>query len=195
MTSTNHTYGETVVEFYPYDEDEYQALLSKNVGHYNRWSEGLHHKDKAVNVDFVRYMPLELALIELQDLIRQGYSIVKANAESLFFKAILRKPEEIVSAELLSLAETTREEYEQARFELNKTKTAQVLEETIFNKRRATEAEAAAKVAKAAAKQEATEVQTAMADLLAMHAKPTHAATKVAAEHQATEEARAMADL
>lgn len=176
MTNANYTYGETVIEFYPYDEGEYQELLSKNVGHYNRWSEGLHHKDKAANVDFVRYMPLELALIDMQDFIRQGYSIVKANAESLFFKAILRKPEETVAAELINLAETTREEYEQARFERNQTQTAQVLEETLFNKRRAAEAETAAKLAKAAAKQEATEVQTALADLLKAHAKPAQVA-------------------
>jgi hypothetical protein len=141
----------------------------------------MHYKGKAVHIDFVRHMPLELALIELQDFIRQGYSIVKANAESLFFKAILRKPEKIVSAELLKLGETTREEYEQARFERNKTQTAQVLEETLFNKRRAAEAETAAKLAKAAAKQEATEVQTAMAELLALHAKPAQPDAQVTA--------------
>lgn len=181
MTNTNYTYGDTVVEFYPYDEDEYQTLLSKNVEQYNRWSEGLHHKGKAVHVDFVRYMPLELALIELQDFIRKGYSIVKANAESLFFKAILRKPEATVTVELLDLAETTREEYEKTRFERNKTQTTQVLEETLFNKRHAAEADTAAKLAKAAAKQEATEAQTALAELLAMHAKPAQPDAQVAA--------------
>jgi hypothetical protein len=181
MTNTNHAYGETVIEFYPYDEGEYQALLSKNVGHYNRWAEGLHHKGKAANVDFVRYMPLELALIELQGFIRQDYSIVKANAESLFFKAILRKPEETVAAELLNLAETTREEYESSRFERNQTKTAQVLEETLSNKRRAAAAETAAKLAKTAAKQEANEAQTALAELLAMHAQPAELDAPVAA--------------
>lgn len=181
MTNTTYTYGETVIEFYPYTEDEYQALLSKNVGQYNRWSEGLHYKDKAAHVDFVRYMPLELALIELQDFIREGYSIVKANSESLFFKAILRKPEGTVAAELLNLAETTREVYEQTRFERNKTQTAQMLEETLLNKRRAAEEEAAAKIAKAAAKQEATEAQKAMAELLAMHAKPAQPDEQVTA--------------
>lgn len=181
MTNTTNTYGETVIEFYPYDEDAYQELLSKNVGQYNRWSEGLHHKGKALHVDFVRHMPLELALIELQDFIREGYSIVKANSESLYFKAILRKPEETVAAELLNLAETTREVYEQTRFERNKTQTAQVLEETLFNQRRTAEAETAAKLAKAAAKQEAIEAQKAMAELLTMHAKPAQPAEQVTA--------------
>jgi len=181
MTNNTYTYGETVIEFYPSDEDEYQTLLSENVGQYNRWSEGLHHKCKAANVDFVRYMPLELALVELQGFILQGYSIIKASYEALIFKAILRKPEETVAAELLNLAETTREEYEQARFERNKTQTAQVLEETLFNKRRAAEAETAAKLAKAAAKQEANEAQTALAELLAMHAKPAQPDAAVAA--------------
>jgi hypothetical protein len=176
MTNENYIYGDTVVEFHPFDEGEYQTLLSQNVGQYNRWSEGLHYQNKAVHVDFVRYMPLELALIELQDFILKGYSIVKANAESLFFKAILRKPEEAVAVELLNLAKTTREEYEKARFERNQIQTAKALEETLFNKRRAAEAETAAKLAKAVAKQEATEVQTALAELLAMHAQPAEVA-------------------
>lgn len=181
MTNQTYTYGDTVIEFYHYNEDEYQTLLSKNVGQYNRWSEGLHHKGKAVHVDFVRYMPLELALAELQGLILQGYSIIKASYESLIFKSILRKPEETVAAELLKLTETTREEYEQTRFERNKAQTALVLEETIFNKRRAAAADTAAKLAKAAAKQEATEVQTAMAELLAMHAQQAEPDAQVAA--------------
>ena len=56
-----------------------------------------------------------------------------------------------------------------------------MLEETIFNKRRAAAADTAAKLAKAAAKQEATEVQTAMAELLAMHAQQAEPDAQVAA--------------
>lgn len=181
MSNTTYTYGDAVIEFFPYYEDEYQVQLAKNVEQYNRWSEGLYHKGMAVHIDFIRHMPLHLSLIDMQDLIREGYSVVKADYHSLIFKAVLRKPEETVAAELLSLAETTFEEYEKSRYERNETKTAQMLEETIFNKRRAAEAEAAAKVAKAAAKLEATEAQAAMAELLAMHAKPAQSDVQVAA--------------
>lgn len=181
MSNTTYTYGETVIQFYPYNEDEYQALLSKNVGHYNRWSEGLHHKGMAIHIDFVRHMPLELALIELQEFIRKGYSIVKAESQALFFKCILRKPEETVAAELLDLAEMTREEYEKTRFELNRAKTAEMLEETIANKRYEAAAEAAEKLAKATARKDAAEAQTALADLMAAYTKPAHPDAQVTA--------------
>jgi len=181
MSNTTYTYGESVIEFYTYSEDEYQAQLTKNVEQYNRWSEGLHYKGMAVHIDFLRYAPLELALIELQEFIRQGYSIIKAESQALFFKCILRKPEETVATELLNLAETTREEYEKTRFERNEKKTTEMLEQAIFDKRRTVEAETAAKLAKAAAKQEATEAQTALADLLAMYSTPAHPDAQVTA--------------
>jgi len=135
----------------------------------------------AVHIDFVRHMPLELALIELQDFIRKGYSIVKAESQALFFKCILRKPEETVAAELIILAETTREEYERVRFERNETKTAQMLEETIANKRYEAAAEAAEKLAKATARKDAAEAQTALADLMAAYTKPAQPDAQVTA--------------
>jgi len=180
MSNKTYTYGETVIEFEAYSEDDYQALLNRNTEQYNRWSEGLYHKGMAVHIDFIRHMPLHLSLIDMQDLIREGYSIVKADYHSLIFKAILRKPEETVAAELIILAETTREEYERARYERNETKTAQVLEETIANKRYEAAAEAAEKLAKATARKDAAEAQTALADLMAAYAKPVQPDTQVA---------------
>lgn len=181
MSNKTYTYGETVIEFEAHSEEDYQKLLNRNTEQYNRWSEGLYHKGMAVHIDYVRYIPLEMALIELQDFIRKGYSIVKAESRSLFFKCILRKPEQTVAAELIILAETTREEYERARFERNETKTAQMLEETIANKRYEAAAEAAEKLAKATARKDAAEAQTALADLMAAYTKPAQPHAQVTA--------------
>lgn len=172
MTNSIHTYGQTVIEFYPHSEEDFQSLLDKKVSQYNTRSEGLHYKGNAANVDYVRHMPLEMALIELQDILKEGYTLIKASYDALYFKAILRKPEETVTAELVNLQESTKAEYDSNRYARNVAETAQKLQTTIFNTRREAEELAAAKAATLAAKQEATEEQKAMAVLLAAYATP-----------------------
>lgn len=171
MTSTTHAYGNEVIEFHLFSEEEFQTLLGKKSHQYNTRSEGLHYKDNAGNVDFVRHAPLELALIELQDVLKEGFTIVKASYEMLYFKAILRKPEMTITTELAKLVATTKEEYETSRWERNRAETAQKLEAVIANSRRETEAAAAAVAAKQVAKQAATEEQKAMEMLKATHAQ------------------------
>lgn len=181
MTNTERSYGTTVAEIHPFDESAYQAILDKNTKHYNARSEGLHHKGMAANIDFITYKPLEMSLIEVQHVIRRGYSIVKAEAGTLWFKAILRKPEYIITQELDKLAKETFEKYESARYELNVSETARLIEENIFNARRAAEAVEAAKLAKIVAKKEANEEHQALADVLAAYAQPTQTAEEVGA--------------
>lgn len=173
MTSTTHVYGNEVIEFHLFSEEEFQALLDKKTHQYNTRSEGLHYKENAANVDFLKYAPLELALIELQDVLKEGFTIVKASYETLYFKSVLRKPEKTIVAELEKLSATTKEEYESIRLERNRVETAHKLEDAIANSRRETEAAAAAVAAKQFAKQAATEKQNAMNALKATHAQVT----------------------
>lgn len=175
MTSTTNAYGNEVIEFHLFSEEEFQTLLNKRTHQYNTRSEGLHYKDNAGNVDFLRFAPLELALIELQDVLKEGFTIVKASYETLYFKAILRKPEKTITAELAKLSANTKEEYEASRWERNRAETAQKLEAAIANSRRETEAAAAAVAAKQAVKQAATEKQNAMEVLKAALSQPAQA--------------------
>ncbi|MCE5978068.1 hypothetical protein [Pseudomonas sp. JR33AA] len=171
-----YTYGLDVVEFFKHDDAELQQLLDQRVIRYNSNSEGLSHKGMAANVDYVRHKPLEMSLIELQEEVLQGYRIVKANAESLFFKAILRKPEKVIKTELRKLEELVRTEYEQSRYERNAAETARQVELTISMQRRKAEAKAAAEQAAALAAQQASEEATALADLRRAYAEPAEVA-------------------
>lgn len=168
MTNTINQYGTTVVEFFKFDQLEYQELLSKREAQYNTSSEGLHYRGVAANVDFVKHAPLELALIELQDTLKEGYSIIKASYDPLYFKALLKKPESMIAAELPKVAELAAEEYDQVRYQRNVAETARQIEITVARKTR----EATAAAEKMIAKQQASEADKALADLLRAYAKP-----------------------
>ncbi|MEG9624951.1 hypothetical protein [Pseudomonas guariconensis] len=177
MTNTTYSYGDKVVEFFKHNEAELQQLLDQRVARYNNNSEGLGYKEMAGNVDYVRHKPLEISLVELQEEILQGYRIVKANAESLFFKAILRKPEKVIKVELKKLEELVRAEYDRSRFDKNVLETARQIEITISIKRLKEEAKAAAELAARKAEQKETEEEEALADLLRAYAEPGQAQT------------------
>lgn len=168
MSNTNHTYGTTVVEVFQHNDTELQELINKRVTRYNNNSEGLFYNDIGAHIDWVKHAPLEISLIELQDVLKEGYTIVKVVTEALYFKAILRKPEEVISAELLKVAELAREEYNQDRYERNRVETARLVAINVEQSERA----AAEAAAKAAAKRQSTEEQKALADLLRAYAKP-----------------------
>jgi len=175
---TNNTinqYGTTVVEFFKFEQSEYQEILSKRVTQYNTRSEGLHYRGAAANVDFVKHAPLEIALIELQDTLKKGYSIIKASYDPLYFKALLKKPESMIAAELPKIAELATEEYDQDRYQRNVTETARQIEITVARKAR----EAAAAAEKVIAKRQASEADKALADLLRAYAKPAQVDAEV----------------
>lgn len=172
MTNPTYNYGDKVVEFFKADDEELQRLIDKAIARYHSNSEGLGYKEMASCIDFVRHKPLEMSLIELQEEILRGYRIVKANAESLFFKAILRKPEKVIKSELKKLEELARAEYERSRFNKNASETARQIEITISIKRGREEAKAAAELAARKAEQKETEEEEALADLLRTYAEP-----------------------
>jgi len=172
MTNVNKTYGTTVVEFFKYSDTEYKQLLDKRTEQYHKSSEGLHYKGLAANVDWVRDTPLEVALIELQHILRDGFSIVKVVTQPLWFKAILRKPEDVIETELPKLAELVLGEYEQDRYQRNVAETARQVAISVERSER----QAAAAAAKAADKKRASDEQKALADLLSAYAEPTEVA-------------------
>lgn len=172
MTNVTNTYGTTVVEFFKYSDTEYNQLLDKRTEQYHKSSEGLHYKGLAANVDWVRDTPLEVALIELQHILRDGFSIVKVVTQPLWFKAILRKPEDVIETELPKLAELALGEYEQDRYQRNVAETARQVAISVERSER----QAAAAAAKAADKKRASDEQKALADLLSAYAEPTEVA-------------------
>ncbi|NBA94379.1 hypothetical protein [Pseudomonas sp. R5(2019)] len=170
--TTKHEYGRTVAEFFKHDDAELQALIEKGEARYHSESKGLHFRGLAANIDWSRHKPLEMSLIELQDVLKEGYTIIKANARDLYFSCILRKPDEMIAAELPKVAELAKAEYAESRYQRNVAETARQMEITIARRAR----EAAAKAAEAAAKVQATEEKKALADLLAAYHKPEVAA-------------------
>ncbi|UVL23719.1 hypothetical protein [Pseudomonas donghuensis] len=169
MTNTTNNYGTTVVEFFKHNEAELQELISKKKDRYSKDSEGLFHKGMAANVDWVRQVPLEMALMELQHVLKDGFTIIKVVNEPLYLKAILRKPDNIIVAELPKLIELAQVEYDQARYEKNVAETARQISITVERKAR----DAAVAAAKAEAKRQTSDEQKALADLLRAYAKPT----------------------
>ncbi|MFG0852096.1 hypothetical protein ACF8R4_18510 [Pseudomonas sp. FYR_2] len=172
MTNVTNTYGTTVVEFFKYSDTEFKQLLDKRTEQYYKSSEGLHYKGLAANVDWVRDTPLEVALIELQHILRDGFTIVKVVTQPLWFKAILRKPEDVIATELPKLAEMALDEYEQDRYQRNVTETARQVAISVER----TERQAAAAAAKAAEKKRTSDEQKALADLLRAYAEPAEVA-------------------
>jgi hypothetical protein len=172
MTTTERTYGTTVVEFFKHSDTEFQQLLDKRTEQYHKSSEGLHYKGLAANVDWVRDTPLEVALIELQHLLRDGFTIVKVVTQPLWFKAILRKPEDVITTELPKLAKLALDEYEQDRYQRNVAETSRQVAISVERSER----QAAAAAAKAADKKRASDEQKALADLLRAYGEPAEVA-------------------
>jgi len=168
MTTTNFEYGVTVAEVFPHNDEELQELINKRTTRYNNNSEGLFYKDMGAHIDWVKHAPVEVSLIELQDVLKEGFTIVKVVTELLYFKAILRKPDEVIAAEIPKVAELAREEYELDRYERNRVETARLVAIRVEQ----SELEAAEAAAAKAAKRQVSEGQKALADLLKTHAKP-----------------------
>lgn len=174
-----YVYGDKVIELFKHDEAELSQLIEQKVARYNANSEGLYYREPAANIDWVRKKPLNLALLDLQEEWRKGYTLVNARYDTLDFKAQLRKPEKVIKSELRTLADQGRAEYDKSRYERNVAETTRQVEITLSIKRRreekalaetrvaTAEAEAAAAEAAALAKiqQDLLDEEAALADL------------------------------
>lgn len=158
MINTEYTYGEKVIEFFKHDEAELSQLIEQKVARYNTNAQGLYFKDPAANIEWVCKKPLHLALLDLQEEWRMGYTLVNARYDTLDFKAQLRKPDKVIKSELRTLADEARTDYEKHRYERNVAETTRQVEITLSIKRRREEkALAATKAATAEAEAAAAE--------------------------------------
>lgn len=179
MTSTEYRYGEKIIEFFKHDEAELSQLMEQKIARYNTNAQGLYFKDPAANIEWVCKKPLHLALLDLQEEWRKGYTLVNARYDTLDFKAQLRKPDKVIKAELRTLTDEVRADYDKLRYERNAAETARQVDITLSIKRRREEKALAA-----------TRIATAEADAAAAEAM---ALTKI--QQDLLDEEAALTDL
>jgi len=189
MIDTEYVYGEKVIEIFKHDEAELSQLIEQKVERYNANAQGLFFKDPAANIEWVCKKPLHLALLDLQEEWRKGYTLVNARYDTLDFKAQLRKPDKVIKSELHTLADQVRANYQKHRYERNVAEKTRQVEITLSIKRRREEkALAATKVATAEAEAAAAEAmalariqqglldeEAALADLVRAYSKTSGA--------------------
>jgi hypothetical protein len=164
--TTKYEYGTKVAELIKHSAEELQKLITKKEAQYHGRSEGLHWKDLAASVDFVRDQPLLQSILELQDVIKAGYTVTHVWNNGMYFHATCRKPAEVIATELPKLTELARAEYDESRYVANVAETHRQMEFTIARRaREQAEAKAAAE-----AKHKADEEAFALADLLSAYA-------------------------
>jgi hypothetical protein len=174
MTTTNFTYGIDTVEFFKHSDEEQQKLINKREVDYFRHSESLLHPQPGVHASWSSDQPLAQALRDLTELTLMGYKVVTAYSKPLDFNVQLRKPDSLIDADLVSIAEQAMVDYAEERYIRNMEETKRQIAFTVAREMR--EAETAA--AKTAADKLAAIQDAAMADLLQAYAKPAKTKTK-----------------
>ncbi|WPN48662.1 hypothetical protein [Pseudomonas sp. P8_241] len=172
--TTKYEYGQAVAEIIKHSDEDLQQLIAKKEAQYQSRSEGLHWKDLAANVDFCRDQPLRATIMDLQEVIKQGYTVTDAWANGMYFRAVLRKPDQIIATELPKLTELAKAEYAELRYASNVAETQRQMEFTIARRAR----EQAEAKAKADAEHKAAEEAFALADLLQAYTPKTKAKVK-----------------
>ncbi|VVM85473.1 hypothetical protein [Pseudomonas fluorescens] len=167
--TTRYEYGTKVAEFIKHSDEALQELIAKKEAQYHARSEGLHYDGLAANIDFRRDQPLKQSILDLQEVIKQGYTVIDARNNGFYFHAILRKPAEMIAAELPKLTELAKAEYAELRWAANVTEMTRQVEITIARRAR----EQAEAKAVAEAKHRADEEAFALADLLRAYAPKT----------------------
>ncbi|EKT4505104.1 hypothetical protein [Pseudomonas putida] len=170
--TTQCEYGVDVIEFHKHCDEQLQTLIDKKQNRYQKGCETFHYKDKAAHIHWQRSLPMDMAVKELFEEMKKGYELVKlASNPPLDFWALLKKPAEVIEAELQEIAELAKQEYDQTRYELNAAETERQISITVFRKNREREAAAAALAAKAAAELQRDEQAEALADLRRAYAE------------------------
>ena len=174
--TTKYQYGTKVAEFIKHSDEALQELIAKKEAQYYSLTEGAHPNGLAANVDFWRNQTLKQSILELQDVIKQGYTLTDVRVDGFNFRAILRKSDEMIAAELPTLTELAKAEYAELRYAANVAEMQRQMALTIARRaREQAEAKAAAE-----AKHKADEEAFALADLLRAYAPK--AKTKVKQE-------------
>lgn len=172
--TTKYEYGTKVAEFIKHSDEALQELIAKKEAQYYSLTEGAHPNGLAANVDFWRNQTLKQSILELQNVIKQGYTLTDVRVDGFNFRAILRKPDEMIAAELPKLTGLAKAEYSELRYAANVAEMQRQMEFTIARRaREQAEAKAAAE-----AKHKADEEAFALADLLRTYAPKTKTKVK-----------------
>jgi len=179
--TTKYRYGTDVVEFFKHDADELQKLVDKRTTQYYRHSESPAYPQLGARVDFFSDKPLSYALNDMLAWTNKGYEIAAAFHEPLKLKLQLKKPQELIDADLAVLAKEVAEAYAESRYARNVAEHARQVEISLAREVREQEAAAA----KALAEKVEAARQKAHAALIAEYAKPAKTKAKTEVEQAA----------
>lgn len=160
-----HNYGTEVVEFEKHSDEALQQLIKEKETAYFRHCMSSAYPELGVNVDWFSDKPLTQALNELTSWLLLGYTVASSLNRPLYLKLQLRKPETIISNDLIDVAEQAKVEYSESRYDRNVAETRRQMDFTIAKRAR----EAAAVAAKVAVEHQTSEEEFALADLLAAY--------------------------
>ena len=168
MTSTKQQqYGIDVVEFYQHSEEELQQFIKKREVQYFRHCESPAYPQLGVNVQWFSEKPLTQALTELTEFLLKGYTVADALNRPLYFRVQLKKPADMIDADLVIVAQEAAEQYQADRLQRNVSETERQV--AISKERFARDARI--KLEKAAEKAEKAAHESALADLLKAYEK------------------------
>ncbi|MFG0529853.1 hypothetical protein ACF8FB_05845 [Pseudomonas sp. yb_2] len=173
--TTKYKYETDIVEFFKHDANELQQLVDQRTAQYFRHSESPAYPQLGAHVDWFSDKPLTHALNEMLEWTNKGYVISGAFHQLLYLKVQLKKPQEMIDADLVVLAKEVAEEYSERRYARNVAETTRQVEITLARKIREQEAAAA----KALAEKLEAARQEAHAALIAEYAKPAKAKAKI----------------
>lgn len=176
--TTKYKYGTDIVEFFKHDANELQQLVDQRTAQYFRHSESPARPQLGAHVDWFSDKPLAYALQDMLEWTNKGYAIAAAFHEPLYLKIQLKKPQEMVDADLVILTKEVAEEYSERRYARNVAETTRQVEITLAREIREQEAAAA----KALADKVEAARQKAHAALIAEYNKPAKTKAKIEVE-------------
>lgn len=180
--TTRYQYGKDVVEFFAHDDAELQQLINQRTAQYYRHSQSPAHPQLGAHVDWHSDKPLTYALNDMLEWTNKGYVISGAFHQPLYLKIQLKKPQELIDADLVILAKEVAEAYAENRYARNVAEHVRQVEITLAREIREQEAAAA----KALAEKLEAARQKAHAALIAEYNKPAKGKAKAEATAEVT---------
>ncbi|MCE4073412.1 MULTISPECIES: hypothetical protein [Pseudomonas] len=137
MKQQAYTYGDSVIEFFPFNPDELQESIQQAESKYYNAIANLDNQ-LAANVQLPR-APLVVQLPELFKLIERGYTVHPNKFCGVMGQSLditLIKPQKVIDKELAQVHAEAESSYNSARFERNRVETERQLQITTDRKQR-----------------------------------------------------------
>lgn len=163
MTKQTYTYGDSVIEFYPFNADELQEAIQRAEDRYYNGITTEFENGLAASVN-LRQGPISIALVKLLEMHDSGYRLRTdrhIGEISGMLDCTLMKPKDQIEKELKLVHKQAEQEFEAQRFERNSLETIRQL--NISTERMKREKEKAAQLAEQQELEEQREA--ALADL------------------------------